>query len=68
MTKNDKLLNSKNQDLVHSYRKCENCGEFNIEPAQYCQNCGNNLNEEKSKNTTKKEYQNTLKKYTTPVI
>jgi len=37
--KNTKRLK---QDLVHSYMKCENCGEFNVETAQYCQNCGNN--------------------------
>ncbi len=67
MTINKKNPKKLKQDLVYSYRKCENCGEFNVESAHYCQNCGYNLNESKSKNTTKKEYRNTLKKYTTQV-
>ena len=52
------------QNLVHSYRKCENCGEFNIEPNQYCQNCGYNLNESTSKNNTKKRIPKHIKKIT----
>jgi len=62
--KNGNVMNSKKQDLVHSYRKCENCGEFNIEPTQYCQNCSNNLNESTSKNTTKKRIPKHIKKIT----
>ena len=59
--KNTKRLK---QDLVHSYMKCENCGEFNVETAQYCQNCGHNLSESASKDTTKKRIPKHIKKIT----
>jgi len=48
--------------------RCTKCGVNNVENAEYCKNCGNNLNESASKDTTKKGHQNTLKKYSIQVI